>query len=178
MRQVADAPRIWSFMRALGAEADEEARLYFTVGATAVLFGWRRSTIDVDIRFIPESDRLFRAIPKLKENLEINVELACPSDFIPELSSWQERSVFITREGKLSSYHYDLYSQALAKIERSHSQDLGDVREMIGRGLIEPSRVWAFFDLIEPQLYRYPSINPASFRQSVEAILGPEPENL
>lgn len=45
MRQVADADRIHRFMRALGAEADQEARIYFTGGATAVLFGWRESTI-------------------------------------------------------------------------------------------------------------------------------------
>ncbi len=161
-------------MRALGAEAEQDTRLYFTGGATAVLLGWRQSTIDVDIRFIPESDRLFRAIPKLKETLEINVELASPSDFIPELAGWQDRSLFITREGKLSFYHYDLYAQALAKIERSHTQDLGDVGEMIRRELIEPSRMRSFFASIEPQLYRYPSINPASFRRSVEAVLGPE----
>ena len=61
MRQVADASRIWNFMRALGAEADEEARLYFTGGATAVLFGWRRSTIDVDIN--PASSAVGRSDP-------------------------------------------------------------------------------------------------------------------
>ncbi|HEY3130624.1 MAG TPA: DUF6036 family nucleotidyltransferase [Acidobacteriota bacterium] len=174
MRQIADSARIWSFMRALSAEVDQDTRLYFTGGATAVLLGWRQSTIDVDIRFIPESDRLFRAIPKLKETLEINVELASPSDFIPELSGWQERSLFISQEGKVCFCHYDLYAQALAKIERGHSQDLSDVREMLRRGLIEPSRVRSFFSSIEPQLYRYPSINPASFKRSLEAILGPE----
>lgn len=33
----------------------------------------------------------------------------------------------IAREGKLSFFHYDLYAQALAKIERCHSQDVADV---------------------------------------------------
>ena len=72
-------------MRALGAEAEIPAQVYFTGGATAVLLGWRATTIDVDIRMFPESDRLYRAIPALKESLEINVELASPADFIPEL---------------------------------------------------------------------------------------------
>ena len=40
------------------------------------------------------------------------------------------RSRFITQEGPLSFYDYDLTAQALAKIERGHTQDLDDVREM------------------------------------------------
>lgn len=63
-------------------------------------------------------DRLFRALPQLKEELEINIELASPDPFIPELPGWQERSLFVAREGRLSFYHYDLFAQALAKIER------------------------------------------------------------
>ena len=50
MRAVADSDRIRRFMRRLGPEADAETRVYFTGGATAVLLGWRRSTIDIDIR--------------------------------------------------------------------------------------------------------------------------------
>jgi hypothetical protein len=70
-------------MRELGDAADVAARVFLTGGATAVLLGWRTSTIDLDIRIVPESDRIFRAIPALKERLQINIELACPADFIP-----------------------------------------------------------------------------------------------
>ncbi|MBI3318349.1 MAG: hypothetical protein HYZ90_04265, partial [Candidatus Omnitrophica bacterium] len=59
-------------MRSLGAEADQAARLYFTGGATAVLVGWRPTTIDVDIRIVPEVEKLLRAIPQIKEQLQIN----------------------------------------------------------------------------------------------------------
>ncbi len=72
-----------------------------------------------------------RVIPGLKEALQINVELASPADFIPVPPGWEDRSPFITREGRISFHHFDLYAQALAKVERSHSQDLEDVREMI-----------------------------------------------
>src|SRR3989442_10140727 len=168
MRKVADAERIWRFIRALGAEAEKDTSLYFTGGATAVLLGWRSATIDVDIRFFPESDGLFRAIPKLKEDLQINVELASPAEFIPELPGWQERSLLIAREGKLSFYHYDFYAQALAKIERSHTQDQEDVREMIRRGCVEPGELLRYFEKIEPRLYLYPAIDPATFRRAVE----------
>ena len=92
MRQVADAARVLRLMHGLSKAADRETTVYFTGGASAVLLGWRATTIDVDLRFVPESDRLLRAIPNLKEELQINVELASPSDFIPEIPGWRERS--------------------------------------------------------------------------------------
>jgi hypothetical protein len=48
---------------------------------------------------------------------------------------------------------------------------LADVREMLKRGLIEPSRTLAYFARIEPGLYRYPAVDPPSFRHAVETTL-------
>lgn len=170
MREVADAERIGRLMRALGAEADRESRVYFAGGATAVLLGWRRSTIDVDLRFEPETDRLLRALPRLKEELRINIELASPADFVPVPPGWEDRSVFIAAAGRVSFFHFDLYAQALAKVERSHMQDLGDVQAMIRMGLIDPPRILEYFHQIEPELYRYPAIDPPAFRRAVEEL--------
>lgn len=169
MRALANAERIRRFMRALSESAPVDGHVYFTGGATAVLLGWRDSTIDVDLKIVPEQDAILRAIPPLKERLELNVELAAPSDFIPVRSGWEERSPFIERIGKLSFHHFDLYAQALAKIERGHAQDVEDVREMIRRRLVEPEHALAYFDAIEPELYRYPAIAPTAFREAVEA---------
>jgi hypothetical protein len=155
----------------LGAEAKQAARIYFTGGASAVLLGWRSSTVDVDIQIIPESDLILRAIPRLKEELGMNIEIACPADFIPEIPGWEDRSLFIATEGKISFYHYDFYAQALSKIERGHVQDLQDVHAMITRRLIEPQKIRQTFDQIEPFLYRYPAIHPPSFRQALNDIL-------
>ena len=171
MREITSQEKIQKFMRAFGARAPREARLYFTGGATAVLMGWRSATIDVDIRFDPEMDELFRALPALKEELQINIELASPSDFIPPLPGWEDRCQFIVREGKLDFYHYDLYSQALAKIERGHTQDLQDVEVMLQKGLIDRKKLLSLYEAIEPQLYRYPAINPRTFTQSVRQIV-------
>lgn len=171
MRRPVDEERIRRFMSELGREADQEGRLYFTGGATAVLLGWRLSTIDVDIKMEPEADPLFRALPRIKDKLEINVELAAPDQFIPELPGWKERSSFIGRQGRLSFYHYDFYAQALSKIQRGHAKDLQDVREMIGRGLIDRDELRRRFDEIEPQLYRYPAIDPAAFRKALGELL-------
>ena len=95
MRELADEQRIRRFLRALGASADSEAVVYLTGGVTAVLEGWRGTTVDVDLRLEPESEALLRAIARLKDELEINVELASPGDFIPLPAGWEERSPFV-----------------------------------------------------------------------------------
>lgn len=154
-------------MRAFGRAARSEARVYFTGGVTAVMMRWRNATVDIDLTFRPELDELFRALPELKERLGINIELASPPDFIPPLPGWEERSRHITREGKVEFYHYDLYSQALSKIERGHEQDVSDVQAMFRDGLIERDKLASLYDAIEPQLYRYPAIDPPSFRKAV-----------
>ena len=99
------------------------------------------------------------------------MELASPGDFIPPLTGWEERSVFIAQEGKLTFFHYDFYSQALAKIERGHEIDLRDVREMINRGLIERQRLIGYFERIEEELYRYPAVDAKAFRRAVESVV-------
>jgi hypothetical protein len=170
MRRLAEADRIRSFMKAVGRAAHREVRLYFTGGATAVLNGWRASTIDVDILMIPEDERVFRELPNLKESLELNIELASPADFLPEVPGWQDRSPFIERRGTVSFYHYDPYAQALSKIERGHAQDEADVREMIVRDIVDRRELLRCFERIEPRLHRFPAIDPASFRRAVERV--------
>lgn len=159
-------------MRELGRAARSEGRVYLTGGATAVLHGWRESTIDVDIKLIPDRDELLREIPRLKAELDLNIELAAPSDFIPLPPGWEERSPLICSEGKLSFHHFDPVAQALAKAERGHAQDLIDVRTMIESGLVDPGQVRAQFDLVEPELYRFPAIDPEAFRAAVVELFG------
>ncbi len=155
-------------MRALGRAADEDGACFLTGGATAVLLGWRDATIDVDIRLAPDSDVLLRAIQRLKDELQVNVEL----DFIPVVPGWEERSPFAAREGKLTYYHFELVAQALAKLERAHAQDLDDVRAMLERGLIDPGAALEYFERIERELYRFPAIDARGFRYRVEDALG------
>jgi hypothetical protein len=168
MRELANRERIERFMDELGRAAQADVRAYLVGGTTAVLMGWRASTVDVDLVMQPENDALFRAIPALKELLRINVELASPAQFIPVPPGWEGRSRFIRSAGRIAFYHFDLYAQALAKVERGHYQDNEDVRQMIARGLIERPRALEYFARIEPELYRFPAIDPASFRRAVE----------
>jgi hypothetical protein len=174
MRGLVDAERLRRFLTELAGEADAEVTIYLTGGATAVLLGWRESTIDADILFVPEQDSLYRALPRLKEELQLNVEIVSPAHFIPELPQWQGRSLFIERCGRVSYYHYDPYAQALAKIERGHAKDLGDVAQLLDRGLVEPQRLRELFAAIAPRLHRYPAVDPASFRRRLDDVLRPK----
>jgi hypothetical protein len=170
MREAVTAPRLREFMRAIAREAREPGRIYLTGGASAVLQMWREATVDVDIKIVPENDRVLRAIPELKEKLQINIELASPIDFVPPLPGWEERSPFIAREGALSFHHFDFYMQALAKIERGHRKDLDDVDSMIRARLVDPKRLGELFAAVEPLLYRYPAVDPVSLRTAVSRI--------
>jgi hypothetical protein len=158
-------------MRALGGNARSRASVYLTGGATAVLHGWRTSTVDVDLKIVPDADDLLRAIPELKERLQINVELASPSDFIPELAGWQGRSPFVAQEGPLTFHEYDFYGQALSKIERGHERDLRDARELVTLRLVDQVKLLDEFARIESELYRFPAISPKRFREALEGFV-------
>ena len=127
MRELADKDRIEAFTSALAKAATAETDVFLVGGTSAVLIGWRTTTMDVDLVMRPESDAMLRAIPALKERLQINVELASPDQFVPVPAGWEARSPFIVRIGLVTFRHYDFVAQALAKIERGHTRDLADV---------------------------------------------------
>ncbi len=172
MRELADADRITRLVRALGRATKDETTCYLTGGATAVLVGWRATTVDVDLAFEPERDELLRELPRLKDELRINVELASPADFIPLPSGWRERSPLVTQEGRLAVRHFDPASQALAKLERGHDRDLADVQGLLAAGLVDAAGLRAAYDEIEGELFRFPAVDPVSFRRRVHALVG------
>ena len=121
----------------------------------------------------PEDDAVLRAIPAIKERLQVNIELASPLDFIPVPSGWEDRSPPIVRIGRVGFHHFDLYAQALAKLERGHRRDVADVREMLGRGLVAAPQLLTYFERIEPDLYRYPAIDPPSIANPAKPAAPP-----
>jgi hypothetical protein len=171
-RHPVDSQRVSAFLEALAGWVSAPATLYLVGGATAVTVGWRASTIDIDLVLRPEDEGALRAIPRLKEELELNVELASPLDHLPELPDWEERSPFVVQVGPLTVRQFDPYSQALAKLERGFSQDLADVSAMVEHGLVEPVRLLDLFDAIADALYRFPTVDPARLRALVEALRG------
>jgi uncharacterized nucleotidyltransferase DUF6036 len=173
LRSAADPERIKRLAIELGRTVAPGTRMYLTGGATAVLEGWRESTVDVDVRFEPDSEEALRAIGELKERLGINVELASPLDFLPSLPGWKDRCRFRLREGNLEVFDFDPYSQALSKLQRGFELDQKDVSSMIDSGQVEPQRLLDLYDEIEPELFRFPAVDPPALRAAIEALLAP-----
>ncbi|MCA1834382.1 MAG: hypothetical protein ABR548_15560 [Actinomycetota bacterium] len=167
MRELATAERINRFLHELGRASSAQSTLYLTGGATAVLVGWRDSTIDVDIKLVPETNELLRSIPRLKENLRVNVELASPDQFIPVKEGWESRSPFVMDTGCLTVRHFEFCAQAVGKLERAHTQDLADVEAMVERNLISREQIIDYFEAIRGFLYRFPAIDPRAFERSI-----------
>ena len=172
MRADADADKIRRFLAALGQRCRTEGVVYLTGGATALLLGWRDSTVDIDLKLDPEPDGAFEAIARLKDELDVNVELASPDAFLPELRDWRERSLVEGRFGKVRVLHYDLRAQALAKIARGHARDLTDVDAMIERDLVTRAELAAAFAEMRPRLVRYPRLDAERFAARVARVTG------
>jgi hypothetical protein len=171
MRPLVDAEKLESFLSEVGRHADSPTRVYLVGGAVALLRRWRASTVDIDLRIEPDSGSLMRALPGLKERLSVSLELASPLDFLPELPGWRERSRFLRQEGQAAIFELDLYSQALAKIERGFEQDRSDVRRMLDEGLVEPERLRELLVAILPELYRFPAVDAGALAEDLERAL-------
>ena len=96
----------------------------------------------------------------------MNVGLASRGDLVPLPRGWEDRSLLAESGQRLAFYHFDPYAQALSKVERDHARDREDVKALIASGLVEPQRLLAYFDEIEPSLY--------AFRRSTRRRFGRE----
>jgi hypothetical protein len=163
-------------MERLAKASQSPGSVYFTGGATALLLGFREQTLDVDIKLDPEPKGAFEAIARLKNDLDLNIELASPDDFIPAGPNWRARSRHIATIGQLDFFHYDFSLQALSKLERGYAQDLEDVAHLLEHGFVTPAELRKVFDEIEPGLIRYPSLNSEQFKAKVEAFLNNWPK--
>lgn len=170
VRALVDEAKLHRLMAEVGRRARGPGRVYLTGGATALLYGWRGSTVDVDIKLDPEPAGVFEAIASIKNELDVNVELASPDLFLPPLPEWRERSVPIVTHGSVEFFHYDLRAQALAKIARGHERDVRDVRAMLDRRLVSVGQLQAAYAAIESELIRYPNLDPAVLRARLDTL--------
>jgi hypothetical protein len=171
MRLNVDPQKIQQFMEVMGREALSSGCIYFTGGVSAMLIGWRNSTVDIDIRLDPEPLGIFQAIARIKQELNLNIELASPQDFLPPLPGWRDRSVFIAKHGEISFFHYDFTAQALAKLSRGYNRDLEDVRAMYAQKLFNIEQLRGCLIAIAPDLIRFPALNPDILKNKVEKFI-------
>lgn len=174
MRRKLTKETLHQFMRELGAAAKSPGKVYLTGGATALLLGFREQTLDVDVKLDPEPAGAFEAIAKLKDRLDVNVELASPADFIPAPADWRERARPIASYGGVEFFHYDFAMQTLAKLERGHAQDVEDARCFLRKGFVTPAELRDRLAEILPKLSRYPAVDAVQFALRVETFLTQE----
>ena len=172
MRQASSLDGIHRFMKEMGSRIKQPVKIYLTGGATCVLKGWRDTTVDIDLKPVPDLGKVYDAIAEMKEQLSLNIETAAPDHFMPALPDWEERSEFIATVGQVSFYHYDEYAQVLSKIARSFDQDMVDARKMMENK--DPGKLLELFEAIRPQLVRYPSIDEKTLSDKVARFLEPQ----
>jgi hypothetical protein len=171
MRRDIDPQAIESFVKNVGRLARGPGSIYLTGGASALLMGWRSSTVDINIRLDPEPPGIFQAISRLKQDLQINIELASPQDFLPPLAGWRERSVFITEQNRVYFYHYDFTSQALSKLARGYERDMIDVQAMYKDKLFLVDNLLEKFNDIKEESIKYPSIKIEKIEKNIQDFI-------
>jgi hypothetical protein len=145
-------------------------RVFLVGGGTAVLEGWRESTIDADL--YSDEDEIFRDIQGIKERLQVNIEFARPEDFVPALVGSETRHVFIETIGRVSFYHYDPYAQLLSKVVRGFDRDMLDARSFLASGRVDAERFRDLVSEIPDAAYaRYPALSREAVREAVNDFL-------
>lgn len=175
MRRPLDPERLRQVLEALGRACRGPGVVYLTGGATALLEGWRNSTVDVDFKLDPEPEGVFAAIARIKEELHVNVELVSPADFLPELRDWRSQSRFVGRFGSIEVRHYDFRAQALSKLARGFGRDVADVRAMLERGLVSCDGLQTALEEMKSQLERFPGVDGVKLERDLEALCGARP---
>jgi hypothetical protein len=152
------------------APSGEWFRVCVVGGGTAVLAGWRASTIDADL--YAEREEVFRDVQGIKERLRLNVEFARPEQFVPPLAGSADRHLFIDRVGGVDFYHYDPYAQLFSKIVRGFRKDLLDAEQFVRRGLVDPRRFDELVRQIPESAYtRYPNLSRTAILAAVGDFL-------
>ena len=172
MRDRLTRESLHALMRELARSAgkDTHYRVYIVGGGTAVLQGWRESSVDADL--YAAQDDIFSDVQAIKERLRLNIELVRPEDFIPPLEGSSERHVFIETVGRVSFYHYDPYSQLFSKVARGFERDLADARNFIASGMVEAERFRTLVRSIPDAAWsKYPRYSPAAVRKAVDDFL-------
>ena len=155
---------------ARAAPRDGTYRVFVQGGGTAVLEGWRESTIDADL--YADEIRVFGNVQQIKERVGVNIEFVRPEDFVPALPGSEDRHVFIETMGRVSFYHYDPYAQLLSKVVRGFDRDLQDAKRLVDSGMVDLDR---FRDLVErlPEAAyaEYPALSADAVHEAIDSFL-------
>lgn len=172
MRKRLDRKRLRALMHELARHAPKRQsfRVYLLGGGTAVLAGWRDSTIDADL--YSSRQEVFRDIQTIKERVGVNVEFVRPEEFVPPLAGSRSRHLPIETIGNVTFLHYDPYAQVFSKLVRGFRQDLLDAERFLSDGLVDPDRLRTLVHEIPDDAFaRYPALSRIAVVGAVDAFL-------
>ena len=90
--------------------------------------------MDLDLKLDPEPEGVFAAIARIKEELDVNVELASPDDFLPQLADWREQSPLVGQASARSKCATTTCARRRsAELARGFERDVADVVAMLER---------------------------------------------
>jgi hypothetical protein len=163
------------FLHRLGAVYRGSGKLFLVGGSLMVYGGFRAETIDIAyvVQLPSDDDTAFvSAVRGLIRELNLNVEQAGPSDFLPLPRGWEDRSRFVGRYGDLEVFAFDPISTVLAKIERVTRRDIDDALALLQAGQVTLLQLTASFEEIVPRLEReYLRVDPDDFYLKFAAFL-------
>lgn len=174
MRQNATGADIEKFLNALGKAFRKPGRLYLAGGAALVHMGLRSgSTLDIDVVIeATDEDEMVKAIRRLVEQMQLNIEFSSPEDFIPLPSQWMAQARYIGRYGSVDAFYFDFYSLALSKISRGSDRDLIDVKLLVQQKVITLEGLDAAYNEVLPRMGKRPyiNLNPQRFAERYTAV--------
>ena len=176
MRQRVGRQEIEQFLIQVG-RTRQPGRLYLTGGAALVHSGIRPGqTLDIDIQVTVDPANLTTQIAQLKHKLNINIEFASPSDFIPLPAQWDVRSQFIKRYDQVDVFYFDWYSIALSKMQRANRQDVVDVQLLVRQKLVDVTELDLLYEDVLNKIGRppydrlLPNLSQQQFSQHYQAV--------
>jgi hypothetical protein len=137
---------VHDLMKALARSAPSRGsyRVFFVGGGTAVLAGWRVSTIDADL--YSDTEAIFRDVQAIKERLQLSIEFARPEDFVP--------------------------AQLLSKVVRGFNRDMLDAASFVDSGMVDPKRFRSLVNGISETAYgKYPALSRRAVLDAVDGFL-------
>ena len=130
-------------------------------------------TQDIDIQVSGANEgELIVAIQRLIQQMQVNVEFASPSDFMPLPSQWESHARYVGRYGGVDVFYFDFYSIALSKIERGNNRDIADVKLLVQQNIITLDELDTAYQEVLAQLGqgKYPRVTPQRFSERYTAM--------
>lgn len=172
MRTGLDEPKLRAFIREVGEAAQGPGRVYLVGGATALLLGVREQTVDIELKLDPEPKAIFEGIARIKERLSINGSsprptCSCRRSPVGESGASSSRGV-----GRWSSSTTTSMRKPWRRSSEVTTRTLPTPARSSGSAKSMSALLLELFGAIQPDLIRYPAIDPQDFEVRVREFCG------